>query len=161
MLPGHGGRRVVRQLGKSTDRSQLPSAAGPVSIDLSMDWRVFAFTAGLAVLAVLLFGTVPALYADRIAEIEAMRDAGRGVSGGRKGFLSGGLLIAQVALSIVLLAGAVMFVRTLNRLVSVPLDRPERNACRVSEHRAFDAQGRNGTQASQRLLETVMAVPGY
>ena len=141
--------------------SQLPSGGGPVSIDLSMDWRVFAFTAGLAVLAVVVFGTAPALYAARVAPIEAMRDAGRGVTGGRTGLLSGSLLIAQVALSIVLLAGAVMFVRTLNQLIGVPLGFDPSGMLVVSVNSARSKiQSADGPQSSERRLEAVMSVAG-
>jgi hypothetical protein len=93
------------------------------------------------VLAVVVFGTAPRCMRLESADRSHAR-CGRGVTGGRTGLLSGSLLIAQVALSIVLLAGAVMFVRTLNQLIGVRSDLTQTGCCRVSELRAFEGSER-------------------
>jgi putative ABC transport system permease protein len=141
--------------------TQLPFPDGPVSIELQIDWRVFAFTVVVAIIAVVLFGTVPALYAMHVAPIEALRDAGRGAGRRRTRVLSGGLVIAQVALSVVLLAGAGLFVRTVNRLVNVPLGFEPEGMIVVSLNTARSIlKPADPTQLHQRLLEEVVAVPG-
>ncbi|MBA2304410.1 MAG: ABC transporter permease [Acidobacteria bacterium] len=141
--------------------TQLPFPDGGVEIDLSIDWRLFAFIVGLAMLAVTLFWAAPALYATRVAPIEALRDQGRRTGGRRTGLLSRGLVAAQVALSIVLLAAAGLFVKTMNRLVNVPLGFEPKGmlVVTVNADRSI-VQPVDQTQLHQRLLEAVMAVPG-
>jgi putative ABC transport system permease protein len=85
-------------------------------LDLHPDWRLLAFTALLATITVLLFGLFPALKTTRLAPIEAMKN-GSPRSGSREGDrLRQGLVVAQVALSLVLVTGAVLFSRTLDNL---------------------------------------------
>ncbi len=141
--------------------TQLPSLDGSISVDVGIDWRVLAFTVGTAVIAVVLFGTVPALYATRVPPVEALRDGGRGTGGRQTGLLSSGLVMAQVALSIVLIAGAGLFVRTVDRLVNVPLGFEPKGILVVSANTARAVlKPPDPTQLHQRMLEAVAAVPG-
>jgi predicted permease len=89
-------------------------------VDLSPDWRVLGFTLGLAILTCFLFGLVPALRATRAGSAEALKAGGRGNTGGRERFgLRRALVTVQVALSLVLLVGALLFSRSLGKLLSV------------------------------------------
>jgi predicted permease len=139
--------------------SFLPAGDGPASIDLPIDLRVFAFTTAIAGLAVGLVGIAPAIYASRVPPIEALRDAARGGSGRRAG-VSGALVVAQVALSIVLLAAAGLFVATMNRLLSVPLgfDPGDLLVVTVNVHRPIGQVER--AQLYERALEAVREMPG-
>ena len=92
----------------------------PVLVDLSIDWRVMAFTTAAAAATAMLFGTAPALRAARVPPIDALRAHGRSGGSGRVS-VSNGLVIAQIALSLVLVVDAGLFVRTFARLASVPL----------------------------------------
>ncbi|HWK10352.1 MAG TPA: ADOP family duplicated permease, partial [Vicinamibacterales bacterium] len=85
-------------------------------IDPSVDWRVFAFAAGIAVMSCAIFGVAPALRGTRFNPGLAMK-AGRGTveSSSRFGLRSA-LVVAQVALSLVLVTGALLFGRTLRNL---------------------------------------------
>ncbi len=105
----------------------LSSPADPVFMGLELDLRVLAFTAGVAVATCLLFGLLPALRATRIAPASAMRAGGRGITSGRERFsLRRGLVVAQVSLSLVLLVGALLFARSLQKLLAVDAGfRPE------------------------------------
>ena len=96
-------------------------------VGLSMDWRVLGFTAGSAILTCILFGLAPALRATRVAPAAVIRSAGRGLTAGREKFsLRRLLVVAQVAMSLVLLAGALLFVRSLQKLLAIdPGFRPE------------------------------------
>ena len=107
-----GSRMLVRQLSTSTNN---------VFLDLSLDWRVLGFTAAVAVATAVLFGTAPALRATRVQPNEALKEKGRGVVGeGRFG--AGNLLVVvQVALSLVLLVAAGLFVRTFSSLANLDL----------------------------------------
>ena len=89
-----------------------------VMLDLPLDWRVLGATAIMTMLTAILFGTGPAFRASRAAPIDALRDRGRGASAGAR---SGGLVILQVALSLVLLVAAGLFVSTFKHLATLPL----------------------------------------
>ena len=99
--------------------AMLSSRFTTVALDLSMDWRVFAFTAGVGVTTGLLFGVAPACRGSALTPIDALRDHSRGVvSGGRRFNLGHALVALQVALSFVLVFGSTLFVRTLVGLTS-------------------------------------------
>jgi predicted permease len=83
-----------------------------------IDWRVFAFVAGLSVLTGAVFGLLPALRATRVDLAEAMKEQGRSVVATRSR-LSKILLVLQVAMSLVLVIGAGLFLRSLQNLRSV------------------------------------------
>jgi putative ABC transport system permease protein len=96
-------------------------------VGLAMDWRVLGFTAGTAILTCLLFGLAPALRATRVAPAAVIRSSGRGLTAGREKFsLRRILVVAQVAMSLVLLVGALLFVGSLRKLLAIdPGFRPE------------------------------------
>jgi putative ABC transport system permease protein len=89
---------------------------------------MLGFTAALAVATCLLFGLMPALRATCLEPSSAMRAGGRSVTGGRGRLgLRPVLVTAQVALSLILLFGALLFVRSLHNLLTVEMGfRPER-----------------------------------
>jgi putative ABC transport system permease protein len=101
--------------------AQLSTSVNRLALDLPLDWRVLAFTAAVACATAMLCGTAPAFRAARVAPIDALRDHGRSTSADAKIGIASGLVVAQVALSLVLVAAAGLFVRTLERLAKVPL----------------------------------------
>jgi predicted permease len=90
------------------------SPEDPWRLSLALDWRVLTFAGGIAVVATCLFGLVPALAAARV-DLNASLQAGRrSASGGRFGAGVGrGLVVAQLAVSLVLLGGAALLGRSL------------------------------------------------
>jgi putative ABC transport system permease protein len=98
----------------------LSTSADPVFLDLAPDWRMLGFAAGLAVLTCLLFGLAPAIRATRMEPGAVMKSGGRGMTASRERFsLRRALVVAQVALSLVLVAGALLFSRSLGKLLTV------------------------------------------
>ena len=91
----------------------------PIVFDFTPDARVLAFTAGLAVLTAILFGLAPALRATRLNLTPALKGQGAGTGAARGIGMRGGLVVVQVALSVVLLAGAAMFLRSLKNAASI------------------------------------------
>jgi predicted permease len=91
---------------------QLSTPTRPVFLDVSIDGRVLMFTIGVSVATALLFGTGPALQASHVAPITALKEHGGAARERARPGLSSGLIVAQVALSVVLLAAAGLFVRT-------------------------------------------------
>jgi len=100
--------------------ASLGTQGDPLFLDLRLDWRLLAFTFGLASLTCVLSGLVPALRASRISPSEAFKTAGRNVTASRKRFgFRQGLVVSQVALSLVLVVGALLFSRSLRNLLAV------------------------------------------
>jgi len=91
-------------------------------LTLSMDWRTMAFVAGLIVATCLVFGLVPAFRATLVSPGSAMKASGRGLTSSRErlGFRRG-LAVSQVALSLVLLIGALLFARSFRNLLVLDL----------------------------------------
>ena len=88
-------------------------------VGLTLDWQVVGFTTALAVVTCLLFGLTPALRATGMDPASAIRTGGRGSTAGPERFsLRRSLVATQVALSLVLLVGALLFVRSLRNLLT-------------------------------------------
>jgi predicted permease len=100
--------------------SQLSPSGDPMVLTLALDGRVIGFTAAVAAMTAVGFGTVPAFRATRIAPIDAMKGARAASALGRAG-VSRGLVVVQVALSLVLLCAAGLFLETFRRLSDVPI----------------------------------------
>jgi putative ABC transport system permease protein len=87
--------------------------------NLGIDWRVFAFTLGVSVLTGVVFGLTPALLATRTNLNESLKEGGRTGDSGGRGRARAALVVAEVALSLVLLAGAGLMVRSFLRMLDV------------------------------------------
>ena len=138
-----------------------------VPLDLSLDVRVMAFTLAVSFVAVVLFGLVPALRVSRVELAATMRASATAVSSGAIGqrgnrLALGKLLIAgQVALSVVLLVGATMLVRSLRNVqsVDVGLDRDHLLIADV-DILSRGYAGERLVQFARSVSERVGAIPG-
>jgi putative ABC transport system permease protein len=104
-----GSRLLVRE---------LSTPATMVVLNLALDWRVLGFTIGVAVLTAIFFGTAPALRSTRVEPTEALKAEGRSVVGHRGALLTQSLVVAQVALSLILVVAAGLFIHTFSALVT-------------------------------------------
>ena len=101
--------------------------AKPILVDAHCDWRVLAFTVGVSLLATLVFGAAPILRAMRTNPHQALKDGAKASGGRGQVDLGRMLVVPQVSLSLVLLVGAILFVRTLRNLHAINTGfRPER-----------------------------------
>jgi putative ABC transport system permease protein len=140
--------------------AQLSSGLNVVALDVSLDWRVMAFTAAIAIVTGLLFGTAPALRAARVSPIGAMNERGRGPAGVRGGF-SYGFVITQVALSLVLVIAAGLLVRTFQQLMAVPLGFESERVLLVNVNTVrAQVEPAQRTALFQRLVDAVASAPG-
>lgn len=113
------GAFLARNLGQLLVAS-LSTAQDPLFVDLGTDWRMLAFTTGLAVLACILFGLAPALRATNVAPGVVLKESSRGTTPGSSRFgLRRVLVVSQIALSLTLLVGALLFARSLNNLAGL------------------------------------------
>ncbi|HUG55065.1 MAG TPA: ABC transporter permease, partial [Vicinamibacteria bacterium] len=112
-LGGLAGLAMTRPAARAL-HAFLPEFPIPLHLDVSPDWRVALFAGTLTLLAGLVFGLVPARRAARVDVVEVLKKAGRGLAGvslrARRAFVA-----AEVALSLVLLVGAGLFLRELQR----------------------------------------------
>ena len=100
--------------------ASLATGANPIFVSLGIDWRLFGFIAGLAIVTCLLFGIVPAFRATEASPNEVLKAGSRGVAGGRRGaVLRRALVVSQVALSLLLLVGALLFARSFRNLATL------------------------------------------
>ena len=131
----------------------------PLPIDMHPDWRVFGFTAGVSLLTGILFGLAPALRATRIDPGPALKQGSQSGAKSRR-LLDRTLVIGQVALSLVLLTGASLFVRTLHNLwtVNTGYDRDNVLQFSVDAKLAGYSAARSGA-VYQRILEKIQALP--
>jgi putative ABC transport system permease protein len=100
----------------------MPRQNVPWETEIALDGPVLAFAVAAAALSAIVFGLLPALHAARRDVLPGLRQAGKGTSGGsRHGGVRNGLVVAQVALSLVLLLGAGLLMRTFLALVRADL----------------------------------------
>jgi predicted permease len=116
---GSVGGLVVAQWASELLVRQLSTQANTVFLDTSLDWRVLAFTASVAAAVALLFGVVPALRASRTEPIDAIREHSRTTPGERGIGFGGALVAGQLALCLVLVVAAGLFIRTFTTLATL------------------------------------------
>ena len=142
------------------------NTAGPVAIDTTPDARVLAFTAAMTLACVLLFGLLPAFRATRVDLATSLRSRGRNLMGAAR--VGGGhipfgrvLVVAQIALSMLLLIGGGLLVRSMQQLLHSDLgvDRDHVVAVRVRTTRS-QYVGPRLTQFRRDLADRVAQVPG-
>jgi predicted permease len=91
-----------------------------LQLDLSVDWRTLAFTAAVAISTCAIFSLAPALQSCRAEPIDALKAGSRGNTFGQGQFsLQRTLVISQIAVSLVLLVGSLLFVRSFWNLMTV------------------------------------------
>jgi predicted permease len=132
----------------------------PLAVDVSVDWRVLGFSFVVSVLTGAIFGLVPALQATRPNLVTALKDtAAQG--GGRRSRLRSGLVVAQIALSLVLLICAGLVVRTLQQLQTMNPGFEPHNALTLSFDLGLQGYDQaRGEQFYQQIVERVQSLPG-
>ena len=152
LLARWGSALLVRQLATSTVA---------VVLDLAIDWRVLGFTVAAALVTAVLLGLAPAVGLARLPERDVLKSQGRGVMGEPRTAARNALLVAQVALSLVLVATAALFLRSFAALTSVPLGfEPERLVVVGIDVRRAETAAVPLPVRAERLRDAVASVPG-
>ena len=138
---------LLAALGTQALLSVIGSGRMRIDLAVSPDARVILFTAAVALATGLLFGLAPALQALATAPASSLRDAGRGGETRRRRLFGKGLVAAQVALSMVLLAAAGLFIHHLDRL------RGADSGLRPDHVLLISVNGRGSGYTTPRLLE--------
>jgi predicted permease len=140
----------------------IDTRPGTLFLDLALDWRVFGFAAFVATVTSVLFGLGPALRAARVSPEAVMRAASRGTTEGRARLgLRRALVVGQVGLSLVLVAGAFLSARSLGNLqreeTGLSLDNVLAAYVDLS---ALELPADRRLGYRRELLERLRAVPG-
>lgn len=141
----------------------MDPASIPRLADIQVSGAALAFTAGVAMLAGMLFGVLPALASGSSKTLGALRDGGRSATLGRRGQRTRNVLVvAQVALAVVLVIAAGLMVRSFGALRSVDPGFAADNTLtfEVRPLRTKYTDGDSVARFYDELLERVAAVPG-
>jgi predicted permease len=125
-----------------------------------LDWRVFGFVAGVSMLTGVIFGLLPALRATSVHLSDAMKENSRSVTSSRT-ILSQGLLVLQVAMSLVLIVGAGLFLRTLDNLKHVDVGFDSTNLLMFNINAGvnrYDAE--RSANLFRQVLDRMSTIPG-
>lgn len=142
--------------------SFLSTSEQPVFVDLSPDWILLAFMAALTFATCAIFGVVPAVQASRTDPNDALKAGGRGIAGSRTRFgVRRALVVSQVSLSLVLLVGALLFVRTLRNLTTLDAGfRQDRILFAEIDLTALKLPVETRLAFRRDLLDRLRAIPG-
>src|SRR5712692_2079968 len=161
VLGGIAGLALAFWADKALMALYLPDDSSNLTISTAPDFRILLFTLGVTILTGVIFGLVPALQATKPDVDRTLKDQAGAVVGGGHGRLRKALVVAQVALSLLLLIGAGLFLRSLKnlrnlgpgfpaeRLVGFDVD-PSRGGYTVERSKIF----------YQQLTDTLAAIPG-
>ena len=143
--------------------SMVPPDSIPDEAKVAIDRPVLLFTLGVSFVTALLFGLAPALHASRTQLVTALKESARSAGTGfRRISASGGLVVVEVALSLVLVVGATLMMRTVmaieNQNLGIRTDRLLTIRVPLSPQRYSDAQHR--VPFFNELLRRVEALPG-
>jgi predicted permease len=145
---------------RAISRFELPLPV-PIVFDFTPDMRVLAFTAGLSVLTGVLFGLAPALRATRVDLVSALKLDTAVFGRFRRFGMRNALVVIQVALSLVLLVGAGLFLRSLRNASSIELGlRPENVLLMAVDPKLHHYSHEKTQQFVSQLRQRVSALPG-
>ena len=139
----------------------ISSTRDPLYLELSLDGRVLAFAAAIAVLTGILFGIAPALRSAHVAPYVALKQAGSSSGGGRSWFIGKALVATQVAFSLLLLIGAGLFVRSFYHLVTQDAGFRDRGVLLIEpDLRSLQYKPAHKEALAQDLLSRLRTIPG-
>jgi putative ABC transport system permease protein len=141
----------------------IPEGFIPREVVIRLNLPVLAFSLSIAVLTVVLFGLVPAMQTAKRNIVEPLKDSGKGVgSGFRGGRLRSALIVAEIALSLMLLVGAGLLMRSFITLQRVDLGLNPDNilVVRLPFPRGTYTTAQEKQRFFQQVLDRVHALPG-
>jgi predicted permease len=155
---GAAGLVIAAWASRALARFQPPLEV-PLSLDLAIDGRVLGFTAFVTLATGVLFGLAPALRAGRVELATEIREGTRGAA--RRSRLQAGLVAAQLAVSMVLLVGSGLLLRSLAGVARLDLGfDPEESALVQIDPQQVGYSGERSVQFYRQVLERVRALPG-
>ena len=152
---------IVANIGTALLRAGIPPDDIPFYIQWRVDWRTTSFTIGIAVFTAMLFGLMPALQAASGTLHASLKEGGRGNSG-RRSWLRNALVTAEVAMALIALVGAMLFVRSFMNLNKADIGF---DPAPLMTMRYYVPEDTYGTDAARPrlvrdIIERVGAIPG-
>jgi len=140
----------------------ISTGSGSVNLVLGTDWRVLLFATAAAAVTCIIFGAIPAYRLANSEPTSAMKAGGRSITGSRSNLaLQRLMLITQIAVSLVLLVGALLFVRSFGKLITLDPGMREANiTVAILGFPASNVPPKEYKEFSRRLLEEVRSIPG-
>jgi predicted permease len=140
----------------------LGTSQSSIYLAIVTDWRVLLFAAAVATLTCVVFGTIPAMRGANADPIAALKSGERGIAGNRQHFFVQRLMvITQIAVSMVLLVGALLFVRSYRNLITLdPGMRESGITIAYFDFPTLDIKSENEAEFKRQLLEDVRSIPG-
>jgi putative ABC transport system permease protein len=147
--------------GVSLLKSALPADTPRLS-DVTLDWRVLVFTAGLAIVTGIVSGLAPALHSSRVELTESLKSGGRGTTHSASQRMRRALIIGELALAVLLVSAAGLLIRSLWALSHInPGFRPENVlTARVTPNESFCSEPGRCFSFYRDLVSQIRAVPG-
>ncbi len=142
--------------------ASLNTSQSSIQLNITTDWRVLLFAAAAAGLTCVVFGTFPAMRATRVDPISSLKSGERGIAGSRERFsVQRFMVITQIAVSMVLLVAALLFVRSYRNLMTV--DPGMRESGMFLGYFGYGRAGikpENEAAFKRQLVDDVRSVPG-
>jgi predicted permease len=147
--------------GRNGLMSFVPPAPFPVEMNLALNWRVIGFALAITAVTTVLFGLVPALRASRPDLVPVLKDEGGG-RGSSRSLLRSSLVVTQVALSLVALVCAGLFLRALSKAqeVDIGIANPEKLLLVSTNVYLAGYTDSTGPVMVEQLLQRIRAMPG-
>jgi predicted permease len=164
LLAGCGaalGAALAQPLSRALVRS-LDTSQNTIHLTIAADWRVLLFAAAAGIATCIVFGTLPALRSTHAEPLASLKSGARGVVGNRERFVvQRAMVMTQIAVSMVLLAGALLFVRSYRNLMTLNPGIRERGiTIGYFNFRAQQIKPENIAAYQQQLIDDVRALPG-
>jgi putative ABC transport system permease protein len=131
-------------------------------LDLGLDWRALFFTSAIALGTCALFDLVPALLSSRTTPTMALKSGSRGTTSGRERFsFQRALVISQIAISMVLLVSALLFVRSFRNLMTLdPGFREDGILVGIVDMTPLKLSEKNYEELLRNLVDQLRSIPG-
>jgi putative ABC transport system permease protein len=161
-LVGGGLGLLIAYWGRTVLWSFRPSFIEPGEVNLALDWRVLVFTLAVYIFTGVIFGIAPAIKSSRVDLAETLKVGGRGNSTGwRTSPLRSLLVVSEIALAMIALIGAGLFIRSMENAQHISLGFESRKLFTMNvDLGALDYTEGRGQQFFQEAVERARATPG-
>jgi predicted permease len=142
--------------------ASISTSHQPLFVDLAMDWRMLGFTTAITLLTCTLFGLTPALRATQVSPGVVLRTCGRNATSGPARFgLRRVLVVSQIAMSLMLVIGALLFGRSLQKLATLDAGFTQDGVLEMDlDLTALQLPVPRRAEFKKQVLDQVRAIPG-
>ena len=161
LIGAAAGAAVAQLLGRLL-LAAVGTTENQVFLSIAPDFRMLAFTTGLALLTCVVFGVAPAIQSARADPGAIAKTTGRGMTAARQGLLlRRGFIVSQIALSLLLVVGSLLFVRTFQNLVEMNAGFDQDGVLVADfEYSALNLPPAQRFEYKRELIAQVEAIPG-